>query len=171
MREFGRVQTWDLFLKASMRCMAAALLLCLYTSALPFGGGASAKSDEVYCPLQRTWVKKDPSAQPTRQQKGLLDELCASSSEKGDFLARLSVSLRVTRARPSSRETEKLFFAYFAQGRSPAAFRTLSRNVPAPEAVTSGGAVKGVNNSHFEFSAEAAQTFRREKASSSRSEE
>jgi hypothetical protein len=157
MQKIGRAHTWGFISRSLARCLAAVLLLCIYSGALPLSRIALAKGDEVYCPLQRAWVKKDPTAQPTKQQKGLLDELCASRNEKGDFLSRLSVSLRVTRARPTAGETEKLFFAYFAAGKSPAAFRTLSPNMPAPEAVSLGGAAKGVNNAQFEFAAGSAQ--------------
>jgi hypothetical protein len=165
MQKIGSVHSRGFILRPLARYLAAVLLLCVYSAALPLSRIALAKGDEVYCPLQRVWVKKDPAAQPTKQQKGLLDELCASRNEKDDFLARLSVSLRVTRARPTAGESEKLFFAYFAAGKSQAGFRTLLPNMPAPEAISSGSSAKGVNNSQFEFAVKAAQEPRPENVS------
>src|SRR5882757_5161937 len=97
--------------KAFTRCLAAVVLLCLHLGSLNSSHAEIAHPpDQVFCPLQKTWVKKGRADFSPEKQKAPLENICASVGQKTDFLERLSGSLRFTRARPSEREKEKLFF-------------------------------------------------------------
>jgi hypothetical protein len=135
------------------RCGIVALLLCIYLASLhlSYAQNNSRVSDEVFCPLQKTWVKKAFAPSPTEKQRESLKEICAGDERKTDFLSQLTESLRLTKARPDDEETRRLFFSYFAEGRSALAQYISSRNVPEPQYIDAISTEKSANGSKFQF--------------------
>jgi hypothetical protein len=142
--------------KSLGRCLTALVLFCVYFSSLQLSHGAVLRSpDEVFCPLRKTWVKKTAAipAAIAGKQKEPLKDICARIERKESFLFELTESLRFIRATPNDRETEKLFFSYFAKGKPALKFYISSQNIPEPQFLGSIKAEKRANNSQTELSA------------------
>ncbi len=143
--------------KSVAHMLTLLVLFCVYLGSLPLSHAAVRRSsDEVFCPLQKTWVKKN-SAALLKSQKQPLKDICARVERKDIFLSELTESLRFTRATPSYRETEKLFFTYLAKGKPSLTRYFYSQNVPEPQYISSARTQKNVNNTRFEFAEQAAE--------------
>jgi hypothetical protein len=134
------------------QCRTAAVLLCVYLGTLNFsylqqGSAAS----EVFCPLQKTWVKKNPASVLTEKQREPLKDICASDSRKSSFLSEFIESLRFTQLRPTNEETVKVFFAYFNGGKAVFKSFVSSHNTPEPQFISQVRTEKSAKNSGFDF--------------------
>ena len=158
MSEAKQVKRSPFIIKRLTHCLTALVLLCVYSGSLHLSGaGISAASNEVFCPLQKTWVKKYPEAAPTEKQKEPLKDLCARDERKTDFLWEFNESLRLTRATQNGAETEKLFFAYFAEGKPALAHYISSQNIPEPQFISSVRTEQSANNSRIVFAENAVE--------------
>jgi hypothetical protein len=141
-----------LVVKILTRCLTVSVLLSVYLGSLNLATAEAARtSDEVFCPLQKTWVRKSPATVLSQKQRDPLKDICGRDERKTEFLLQLSESLRLTRARPTSQEIIKLFFAYFTDGK-PALTRFISsQNVPEPQYFSGSIQEKGVNNTRSDL--------------------
>jgi hypothetical protein len=148
----------DLFLRGLTQCLTAVVLLCVYSGTLHLPGGNSGSfSDEVFCPLQKTWVKKNSAVTLTAKQREPLKDICARDERKSDFLSEFIESLRFTRLRPTGEETAKLFFAYFTDGRPALTGFVSSRNIPGPQFISSVRIEKSAKNAEFDLAKRTAE--------------
>jgi hypothetical protein len=140
-----------LIVKGLSQLLTAALLLCVYLGTLNLSFSISNVSGEVFCPLQKTWVKKNPASILTEKQREPLKDICASDSRKSSFLSEFIESLRFTQLRPTNDETVKVFFAYFTGGKAVFKSFITSHNSPEPQFISSIKTEKSAKNSGFEF--------------------
>lgn len=134
------------------QCLTATVLLCVYLATLHLPGGTSGSfSDEVFCPLQKTWVKKNPTVILTAKQREPLKDICARDERKSDFLSEFIESLRFIKLKPTGEETAKLFFAYFTEGKPALTGFASSRKIPEPQFISSVRIEKSAKNSGFDF--------------------
>ncbi len=144
--------------KGALRALTMLVLCSVYLGSLPLSHAAARRSsDEVFCPLQKTWVKKNSGIPLRGNQKQPLKDICARVERKDVFLSELTESLRFTRATPNYRETEKLFFTYLAKGKPSLTRYFYSQNAPEPQYISSARIEKNANNTRLEFAAQAAQ--------------
>jgi hypothetical protein len=147
MSQSAQIRKPTFIIKSVMRALTLLVLLCVYLSSLQLSYAAVRRSsDEVFCPLQKTWVKKNPAAPLRRDQKEPLKDICARVERKDIFLSELTESLRFTRATPSGREIEKLFFTYLAKGRPSLTRYFYSQNAPEPQFLSAARTEKSANN-------------------------
>ncbi|HEV7646424.1 MAG TPA: hypothetical protein VGO50_20995 [Pyrinomonadaceae bacterium] len=160
MSQLAQIKKPAFIVKSVARVLTLLVLLCVYLSSLPLSQAAARRSsDEVFCPLQKMWVKKNSAAPWQGDQKQPLKNICARVERKDIFLSELTESLRFTRATPSYRETEKLFFTYLAKGKPSLTQYFYSQNAPEPQYISSARIEKNANNTRFEFAAHAAQAY------------
>lgn len=98
--------------------LAVLVLLSVLFGSLPvFAHTQKQSPDLVYCPLQKSWVKRNPSAAvaPIKTFK-LLDDVCASNRLKENFFSDLSKSLHSRRILSHQNDEVKLFFSYLERG-------------------------------------------------------
>ena len=140
--------------------MAFVILLCVCFSSLHTAANAELKSsNKAYCPLQKRWVKRDPAGYDAPKERKPLKNICASDEQKSRFTSELLSFLKLLRMTPNEQQSEKLFFAYFEQGKTAIAAFVSSHNTPRPQFISSIRIEKGVNNSRFEIAAEDGPVF------------
>ena len=141
-----------LVVKILTRCLTVSVLLSVYLGSLNLTTAeAAGTGNKVFCPLQKTWVRKSPATALSQKQRDPLKDICGPDERKTEFLLQLSESLRLTRARPTSQEIIKLFFAYFAEGKPALTRFVSSQNVPGPQFFSGSRQEKGVNNTRSDL--------------------
>jgi hypothetical protein len=132
------------FVKVAANCLTFAVLFSVYFSSLHVSTRVNARSaGEVYCPLQKTWVRKDLPAAVTDKQKEPLKNICATEQSKSNFYADLFSGLRYSNTSFNDRETEGLFFSYTEEGKTAFAKVLSSRQDNDPQIVRAARAEKG----------------------------
>jgi hypothetical protein len=139
---------------------AFVILLCVCFSSLHLAVNAELKSSgKAYCPLQKRWVKRAPAGYDAPKERKPLKNICASDEQKNRFTSELLSYLKLLRMTPNEQQSEKLFFAYFEQGKTAIAAFVSSHSTPRPQFISSIRTEKGVNNSRFEIAAKDAPVF------------
>jgi hypothetical protein len=147
-----------LIVKGLTHGLTALVLACVYLGSLQVSNARQGlASDEVFCPLQRTWVKRGPASFTTKKQREPLKNICASDERKSDFLTEFLERLPLIKIIPGAEETEKLFFAYFAEGKPALANFISSHSTPEPQFISSARTEKSANNTRFEFAKKAVE--------------
>lgn len=106
--------------------------------------------DRVFCPLQKSWVKKSPSSE-TRVKPEPLEEICASDSQKESFIYESFQKLKLTPISLDAKQTEALFFDYAEKGSAVFAAFSNSRSAPQTELVKAVNVEKGTLALQKEF--------------------
>jgi hypothetical protein len=133
-------------------CLTALIFLSLFTGSFCLAVNTQFKSsDAVFCPLQKTWVKKNSPGFGTEKQREPLKNICAPDERKSGFLTELFGAFGLFNIKAAEDQTEKLFFAYYSQGRSAIAAFVSSHNTPGPQFISSGENEKSVRNPGFEI--------------------
>jgi hypothetical protein len=147
MSQFVQIKKPAFIIKSALRALTLLVLCSVYLGSLQLSHAAVRRSsDEVFCPLQKMWVKKNPAAPSPGNREEPLKDICARVERKDIFLFELTESLRFTRATPSGRETEKLFFTYLAKGKPSLTRYFYSQNAPEPEFLSAAQSGKSANN-------------------------
>jgi hypothetical protein len=141
-------------IRSLTHCLTALILLSLFTGSLHLIAKTQLKSsDAVFCPLQKTWVKKNTPGFSTEKQREPLKNICARDERKSEFLTELFGAFGLYNIKPAEDQTEKLFFAYYSQGRSAITAFVSSHNTPERQFTSSGENEKSAQNPGFKIAA------------------
>jgi hypothetical protein len=136
-------------------------LFCLISGSIPVSARhISQPADAVYCPLQKTWVRKnDPAAEAVRPEK-TLDYICSSFDHKESFVFELSNGIFDRQISLTGEKIEKLFFKYLEEGKQAFAEIAPSNNLPGRQmAKNSAGEKSGSTNFKVDFARYPSETF------------
>lgn len=113
------------------RLFAWLILFCISLCSLSaFGQKNIESSDLVFCPLQKTWVKRNPAPMPPIKVGKPLGEICSSDRQKEIFFFELSKNLNFRQTISNRKNEEKLFFNYLEKGKQAFAEIAPSQNFP-----------------------------------------
>ena len=108
--------------------------------------------DLVYCPLQKTWVKRDLPVEPIKVEFPL-GEICSSQNKKESFLFDLGKSTVSRQIIFNRRDEVNLFFNYLGKGKTAFAYFESEQNLPEHKLVRAALQEKGANtNFRIDFS-------------------
>lgn len=126
---FSKIKKNEIYMSRTF--LALLILFCIFSGSLPiFGNGRLHATDEVYCPLQKKWVKQNPVTlpEPIDTEKPLAN-ICTSNNLKENFLADLLKSFHFRRISADQKE-EEVFFNYLDKGKQAFAEIALPFNSP-----------------------------------------
>lgn len=86
--------------------------------------------DLVFCPLQKTWVKRNPAPEKAFKFEPL-EEICAANEQKESFIFESFQKLALAKISLDIKKTENLFFDYAEKGKE--VFTMLSNSHSLPE--------------------------------------
>jgi len=131
---------------------------CLLICSVPLSAQRKfAPADSVFCPLQKTWVKRN---QPTQSIDNSLNEICAPNEHKQHFVYDLAKSLFSKRVESTQITQEQLFFQYLEKGRQVFAEIAPFRNSPDRRLVNAAAKEKsGTVNYNVDFHRKTAESF------------
>lgn len=135
--------------------------ICLISGSIPVSARQiSEPSDSVYCPLQKTWVKKNNSASEALRLTKTLDYICSSSGHKESFIYELSTGIFDRQISLTGEKLEKLFFKYIEQGKQAFVEIAPSGNLPGPQMAKNSAKEKsGSTNFKVDFARYSRETF------------
>ena len=138
--------------------LAWMIFSCLLFCSVPLSAQQKlSSSDAVFCPLQKTWVKKNQSTQSIGNS---LDEICAPNEHKQHFVYDLAKSLFSKRVESAQISQEQLFFQYLEKGKQVFAETAPFRNTPDRRLVNAAAKEKsGTANYSVDFHRRPAESF------------
>lgn len=150
--------------KIPARFSARLIFFCMLFNSLPatFARQTAPTPDLIYCPLQKSLLRKHAPTPPRAKIKEPLDEICASIERKSRFFSDVSKRVPFLRLIRDREQIENLFFSYLESGNK--AFARLApfapENFPAPQVSESQNAKKsGAARYKIDFDRNASEVF------------
>lgn len=126
---------FSLVMKKSIKfrpALAWLIFSCLLFCSVPlFAKQTFSSTDSVFCPLQKTWVKRSHPDAEARRNDNSLEEICAPVEYKQHFIDDLAKSFFSRRIERAQVRQEQLFFQYLEKGRQ--AFAEIAPFNSSPE--------------------------------------
>lgn len=115
--------------------------------------------DLVYCPLQKTWVKRDLPGEPVKVEFPL-GEICSSQKNKESFLSDLGKIASSNQIIFDKQDEANLFFNYLEKGKKAFAYFESTQNHPKHQLVRNALNEKGANTNYkIEFEPNRSEEF------------
>jgi hypothetical protein len=134
-----------------MRVIAGFLVACLLSVSLQAFSRqpAAHPAKEVFCPLTRTWVKRNL---PAFKIESPLDKICASEKRKFAFLVEAAeMHPLIIRFAGNGDAAEKLFFSYVRKGDRALAEISSPHDAPAPQSSVSAKSENSIGVYQIDF--------------------